>query len=123
MTSDFADKVRNEEVIVFGAFDGDTLIGLSGLELKKQYGPDNTMFNFGPMWISKAYRRQGIGKQLFAMVKQETRIRNIKILYVSATPVPATVQFYINEGCTLLIDPDPELFALEPEDVHMELNI
>jgi len=123
MMSRFADNVQNGVIILFGAFDAGTLIGLSGLELKKQYGPENNLFNIGPMWISEGYRRQGIGKQLFAMMKQEARNRNIKYLYVSATPVPATVKFYINEGCVLLNKPDPELFALELEDIHLVLTL
>lgn len=123
MMSRFADNVQNGNNILFGAFDEGTLVGLSGLELKKRYGHENNMFNFGPLWISEGYRRQSIGRQLFAMVKQEARKRNIQYLYVSATPVPATVKFYINEGCVLLNKPDPDLFAAEPEDIHLVLAL
>ena len=114
MMSGFADNVQNGDIALFGAFHAGTLIGLSGLELKKRYSHEKNLFNFGPMWISEGYRRQGIGKQLFAMVKEEARNRNIQYLYVSATPVPATVKFYINEGCVLLNKPDPELFGFIP---------
>lgn len=121
--SEFAKDIKNGDIILFGAFDEQVLVGLAGLEIDAQYGPENNMFNLGPMWISKDYRRQGIGRQLLALVKQEATSRNISTLYVSATPVPGTVGFYMRAGCYLLSTPDPELFALEPEDIHMALPL
>jgi hypothetical protein len=41
-------------------------------------------------------------------------------LYVSATPTRGTVDFYVSQGFTPLATPDERLFALEPEDIHME---
>jgi len=121
--SEFTKDLKNGSVILFGAFDEQVLIGLSGIEIDKQYGPEKNMFNLRAMWISKAYRRQGIGKQLLNGVKQEAKNQKIDTLHVSATPVPGTVKFYMHEGCTLLSIPDPELFALEPEDIHMTLRL
>ena len=42
-------------------------------------------------------------------------------LYVSATPSENTILFYLSFGCKLASEVDPELFALEPEDIHLEL--
>ncbi|MDN7425526.1 hypothetical protein QZM72_04135 [Burkholderia sp. AU45388] len=41
-------------------------------------------------------------------------------LYVSATPSRRTIDFYLRLGFTVNPSPDPELYALEPEDIHLE---
>jgi hypothetical protein len=40
-------------------------------------------------------------------------------MVVSATPSENTVRFYQGRGFELMTQPLPELFDLEPEDVHM----
>jgi hypothetical protein len=40
-------------------------------------------------------------------------------MVVSATPSGNTVRFYLGRGFEPTADPVPELFALEPDDVHM----
>jgi hypothetical protein len=44
-------------------------------------------------------------------------------LYISATPSEHTIDFYLTLGCTLVDAPDPELFAREPEDIHLEYEL
>lgn len=34
-----------------------------------------------------------------------------------------TVHFYLRCGCAVTLDPDPELYALEPEDIRFELAL
>jgi hypothetical protein len=51
---EFSGEIQNGALILFGAFDEHVLIGLSGLEIDKQYGPKRNMFNLGPMWVSEA---------------------------------------------------------------------
>jgi hypothetical protein len=41
-------------------------------------------------------------------------------MVVSATPSANTVRFYRGRGFELMAHPLPELFELEPEDVHMK---
>ena len=41
-------------------------------------------------------------------------------MVVSATPSENTVRFYMDRGFGLMAQPLPELFELEPEDVHMK---
>jgi hypothetical protein len=48
------------------------------------------------------------------------RAELIERIYRSATPTEGTVQFYLRQGCVVLEQPDPGLFALEPEDIHLE---
>jgi ribosomal protein S18 acetylase RimI-like enzyme len=40
-------------------------------------------------------------------------------LYVSATPSASAVGFYQRQGFEPTTEPDTEMFALEPEDIHM----
>jgi len=49
----------------------------------------------------------------------EARTRGARQMYVSATPSENTIHFYQRRGCLLAALPDPELFALEPEDIHL----
>jgi hypothetical protein len=44
-------------------------------------------------------------------------------LYISATPSENTVRFYLRRGCRVTDDVDAALFALEPEDIHLEFDI
>ena len=119
----FRAELQNGATILFGAFDDTTLVGISGLEVDQYRGPDRDMLNMGPMWVTSAYRRRGIGKQLLEMARQKAAGMGARALYVSATPVPGTVEFYLRAGCQLLSVPDEYLFALEPDDIHMESEL
>jgi hypothetical protein len=44
-------------------------------------------------------------------------------LYISATPSQNTVDFYLKRGCQVTGDPDPELWELEPEDIHLVCEV
>jgi RimJ/RimL family protein N-acetyltransferase len=73
--------------------------------------------------VSRAYRQQGLGRTLFQLAVQKARQMGAKKLYISATPSENTVDFYLRLGCTLVGEPDPELFVFEPENIHMEYAI
>jgi hypothetical protein len=40
-------------------------------------------------------------------------------LYISAAPTENTVNFYLRRGSLLAATPEPDLFALEPKDIHL----
>jgi hypothetical protein len=40
-------------------------------------------------------------------------------MYVSATPTGSAVGFYLGRGCRLADPVHPDLFAQEPEDIHL----
>jgi hypothetical protein len=44
-------------------------------------------------------------------------------MVVSATPSVNTVRFYLRRGFEPMAEPLPELYDLEPEDVHMEKRL
>lgn len=72
--------------------------------------------------VSRPYRKAGLGSALFERAKAAAVAFGAQGLYISATPSENTVNFYMAKGCVLSPRPDPELFALEPEDIHFELH-
>jgi hypothetical protein len=40
-------------------------------------------------------------------------------MYVSAVPSGSAVGFYLSRGCELAEEPHRDLFAHEPEDIHL----
>jgi predicted N-acetyltransferase YhbS len=108
--------------IFFGAFDGVSLIGIVGLEVKLR-GESNDMLNLSALWISKRYRRLGIGKRLTEMAKDEAKKKGATMLYVSGTYSKNTIDFYFSLGCRLVSKLDEDLYKKEPDDIHMELDI
>jgi len=73
--------------------------------------------------VSASYRRRGIAARLFAEVARLAQERGARSLYVSATPSGSAIGFYLSRGARPVDTPDPGLFAVEPEDVHMVLDL
>lgn len=103
----------------YGLFDGQRLIGAAVLA-SRLIGRNTDQLQLKFLHISRTYRNQGLGQQLFALAQVEATQRGAKRLYVSATPSEHTIGFYLRSGCTVTSEPDPELFELEPEDIHLE---
>ncbi len=102
----------------YGVFDGAKLCAVAVLE-SKSIGRESDQLQLKFLHVGRACRGQGWGKALFAAAAQEARRRGAKWLYVSATPSQHTIDFYLRQGCALTPEPDPALFALEPEDIHL----
>lgn len=68
-------------------------------------------------------RNQALGKKLIDKTKEKAKELGAKSLYISATPSLNTVRFYLGLGCELVSELNPELFRLEPEDIHLELAL
>ncbi len=106
----------------WGAFENDKLVGVSILE-SKFIGSGRDMLQLKFLHVSRDCRKQGLGTQLFNIAVQKARELGAKKLYISATPSENTVNYYSRLGCVLATELDPELFALEPEDIHLEYVI
>ena len=100
-----------------GAFDGPRLVGVAVLDTL-WLGPERDLLQLKFLHVGHGYRDQGLGARLFARAQAQARERGARGLYISATPSEHTVRFYQRMGCVLAAQPDPELFALEPEDIH-----
>ncbi|MCA9839304.1 MAG: GNAT family N-acetyltransferase [Trueperaceae bacterium] len=106
----------------YALFDKDALIAIAVLEAKF-IGREDDQLQLLFFHVSSPYRGQGLGKRLFELAKTEALSRGARRLYISATPTENTIRFYLKQGCHLMVEPDPELFALEPEDIHLECPI
>lgn len=118
ITGEWRRSLDRGEIVLAGAFRGKVMVGVAGLDTARGYGGGD-LYNFGPMWVTRDCRGTGIGSALFRLIEKKASNLGITALYVSATPVPATVGFYFRMGCRLLDRPDPELYAREPEDIHL----
>jgi GNAT superfamily N-acetyltransferase len=104
---------------LIGAFDADTLAGFA------MYRPHlaEGVANLSALFVSRSYRRHGIGARLAGEVARLARADGARRLYVSATPSVPTVEFYRSRGFEPTDHPNEALFALEPDDIHMILEL
>jgi len=114
-----AEELVDLEGTALGAFDGDRLVGIA------IYRPRLTesMGQLGLLHVSDGYRRRGIATRLFDNVCSLARADGADRLYVSATPSGSAVGFYLAKGFAPTDEPDPDLFAEEPDDIHMVLQL
>jgi len=106
----------------WGAFENDVLIGVAILE-SKFIGTQQDTLQLKFLHVSHDVRKQGLGSRLFNMTVEKAKTLGAKKLYISATPSENTINYYLRLGCVLATEIDPELFALEPEDIHLEFVI
>ena len=69
--------------------------------------------------VDAAFRATGIGRLLSDELDLIARDAGDTEIVVSATPSENTVRFYLRRGYEVTNRPVPELYELEPEDVHM----
>ncbi|MFQ5976849.1 MAG: GNAT family N-acetyltransferase [Candidatus Heimdallarchaeota archaeon] len=115
-------EIHNRNGTIFGAFDESSVAGVIALD-SEYIGRNNDQLNLAELFVSKQYRKMGVGKALVALVTQKAREMGVKKLYVSATPSQNTVDFYMKRGFRLAQEVNPKLFELEPEDIHLELEL
>lgn len=114
-------KILEEGGKVIGAFDQEILAAAVSIEKKKR-GAQAEYCKMDMLYVSSAYRGKRIGQQLIKEAKTTAKAFGAKKLYISATPTKATVDFYLKAGAILCQETDPELFELEPLDIHLEIE-
>jgi predicted N-acetyltransferase YhbS len=105
-----------------GVFDDARLIGAVVLD-NKFLGKHKNQLQMSFLHVSRSHRSSGVGARLFKLAKRIARDCGASKLYISATPSENTIRFYQGQGCTVSAEPDPELFALEPDDIHLECKL
>jgi predicted N-acetyltransferase YhbS len=100
-------------------FDGDRIVGVAVVDTVL-LGPQRDLVQLSFLHVGRDHRDRGLGTALFEEATRIARELGAHGLYVSATPSEHTVRFYQARGCRITAEPDPELFAREPEDVHFE---
>jgi GNAT superfamily N-acetyltransferase len=106
----------------FGAFDGDRLVGF-GVLAHKFRGKEQNQLQLDLMYVTRDYRRQGIGRRILDALRQAAKEKGAKYLYISSTETESAVKFYRSCGSTITSDIDEELFEKEPHDIHMRLTL
>lgn len=100
-----------------GAFDGERLVGLAILRDRLRLQPN--VAQLSALFVSQSHRRQGVAVRLVNEIVRLARASGAHTLYVSATPSVSAVSFYVSQGFQLAAQVDPDLYALEPEDIHL----
>lgn len=104
---------------MWGAFDKEKLVGFA---VYRSCLTDD-MAQFAILHISQGYRKMGIGKKLSEKVLKKAKTDGKKRIYVTSTPTKATVDFYHKLGFKLAEQVNEELYDLEPDDIHMILEL
>jgi ribosomal protein S18 acetylase RimI-like enzyme len=104
---------------LLGAFDADVLAGVAIYRPRIAEG----VANLAVLHVSRGHRRSGVATLLTREVARLARADGARVLYVSATPSESAVGFYRSQGFAPTDEPHAELFALEPDDIHMILAL
>jgi GNAT superfamily N-acetyltransferase len=101
--------------ICVGAF-GDRLIGIGVVLPHLRPGVAQLAY----LYVTDGRRGEGVGAKLTDELERLAREAGSHSIVVSATPSRNTVDFYRRRGYEPMAEPLPELYELEPDDVHLE---
>jgi ribosomal protein S18 acetylase RimI-like enzyme len=118
----FANILKENKGYIFGAYDGQKLIGFSVL-MNKKFGINGQYIQLKFLHVSNGYRHKGIGKILFNLCVERSKKIGIKKIYISANDSEETQKFYLGIGCKDAEEINLKLFEEEPYDRQMEYNI
>lgn len=110
-----ADGYRN----MWGAFSGGILVGFA--VYRSELTEDSAQLSL--LHVSREFRGKGLGSQLLEQVVKVAKEDGKTILYVSSSPSRNTVDFYRSRGFRLTDTPNRELLEMEPEDIHMIMDL
>ena len=99
----------------WGAFDGEAMVGIAVYRPRLTADTDQLAF----LYVDRGHRREGVASRLVDAGEDEARARGSAWLYVSAVPSDSAVPFYLGRGFVPVATPHPDLFAREPDDIHM----
>jgi len=108
------DLVGNGAVLM-GAFDGEQMLGLAVVD--PSFEPRMGWLAF--LHVTAPARRRGAATALWEAGAGLARASGARALYVSATPTGSAVGFYLRQGCRLADPVHPDLWAKEPDDIHL----
>ena len=112
---EFCTSVVASGGVLFGAFEEAHAAGLA--IVNPSFEPALAWLAF--LHVSRPYRRRGAAQALWDAVAQFAVEHGAESIYVSATPTESAVGFYLKQGCRLARPVHPDLFAAEPEDIHL----
>jgi GNAT superfamily N-acetyltransferase len=104
--------------VLLGAFDDGRLAGIALLGDEVSEG----VRQLALLFVSRPCRRLGVAAALVDELERLARADGARALYVSSVPSDSAVGFYLSRGFEVT-RPLAELFAREPDDVHMLLAL
>jgi GNAT superfamily N-acetyltransferase len=113
------EQVLARGAIAVGAFADGRLVGFGVVLPHVRAGVAQLV----ALYVSSTYRGQGVGGRLTADLEEIALDAGDTEMVVSATPSANTVHFYLGTGFEPTGDPLPELYELEPEDIHMRKSL
>jgi GNAT superfamily N-acetyltransferase len=111
--------VLARSAVLLGASATGDLAGIAVVE--ERY--EGTMAWLALLHVSRPHRRRGVATALWDESVTRGRLAGATSMYVSATPSTSAVGFYLSRGCQVPSEPRAELFAKEPEDIHLIYQI
>jgi ribosomal protein S18 acetylase RimI-like enzyme len=101
--------------LLLGALDADRTAGLAIVD--PTFEPPMAWLAF--LHVSRPYRGRGVAQALWDAAAHLAVERGAESIYVSATPTESAIGFYLRQGCQLARPVHADLFAAEPEDIHL----
>ena len=105
--------------IVYGAFDGEKLVGFFSVESPK-FGSKKQYVELTSLHVDYEYRGQGIGRKLFECAVSSGQSLGGKKLYISSHSSVETQAFYKAMGCVEALEFSPAALEKEPCDCQLE---
>jgi GNAT superfamily N-acetyltransferase len=105
--------------VAVGGFDGEALVAIGLLTPEIRPGMAQLVY----LHVSGQYRRKGIGAAIAHQLLERATTLGAERVYVSAVPSQSAVGFYRSLGFDLIPEPLPDLFELEPDEIHMVLQL
>ncbi len=101
--------------VLLGAFDGESLCGMAVVD--GSFEPPLAWLAF--LHVTKLHRRKGVASALWTAAESVTAESGAESMYISAAPTGSAVGFYLSRGCELADPVHPQLYAMEPYDIHL----
>jgi ribosomal protein S18 acetylase RimI-like enzyme len=116
---EFCSSVVARGGVLLGTFDEERTVGLAIVH--PSFEPLLAWLAF--LHVSRPYRRRGAAQALWDASVDISVAGGADSIYVSAAPTESAVGFYLRQGCRLTETVHPELFAAEPEDIHLVCSL
>jgi ribosomal protein S18 acetylase RimI-like enzyme len=115
----FCSSVVARGGVLLGAFDHECTAGLAIVH--PAFEPRLAWMAF--LHVSRPYRRRGAAQALWNAAADIAGAADAESMYVSATPTASAVGFYLRQHCRLADPVHAELFAAEPDDIHLVCSL
>ena len=108
--------------IAIGALHNREIVGFIYL-INRRFGSENQYIDLAEFYVSKPYRRLGIGESLFKLACTQAKNCNATKLYISAHSAQESIAAYVKYGCTFACEIQKEFAEREPFDLQLEYDL